>query len=172
MYYIKKNNKNHLLGNKFRVGKFPWNKGKKGVQIISDKTKAKLRELSKGNQNAKGYKHTDEWKKKAGERQRGKRHYNWKGGKSRDKHTTFQYRQWRSDVFQRDNWVCQTCGERGIYLEAHHIKSWSQYPKLRYELNNGVALCKECHKLTDNYKGRNNGLLHNNGDKKNSQTDG
>ena len=27
-------------------------------------------------------------------------------------------------------------------------------PELRYDLNNGVALCRECHKLTDNYKGK------------------
>ena len=63
-----------------------------------------------------------------------------------------KYRQWRSDVFTRDNWTCQTCQVRGIYLEAHHIKSWAKFPKLRYEISNGVTLCQECHKLAYNWK--------------------
>ena len=64
------------------------------------------------------------------------------------------YRLWREAVFSRDNWTCQTCGIRGVYLEVHHIKSWAKYPKFRFKLNNGVTLCLGCHKLTNNYKNR------------------
>jgi 5-methylcytosine-specific restriction endonuclease McrA len=67
---------------------------------------------------------------------------------------TVKYKKWRSEVFQRDNWTCQTCNTRGNYLEAHHIKSFAKYPKFRYILENGVTLCRECHRLTDNYKGK------------------
>uniref|UniRef100_A0A6H1ZFK3 Putative homing endonuclease n=1 Tax=viral metagenome TaxID=1070528 RepID=A0A6H1ZFK3_9ZZZZ len=72
-----------------------------------------------------------------------------------------KYKQWRSDVFTRDNWTCQTCGIRSksseiVYLEAHHIKCWAKYLKLRYIVGNGITLCKECHNLTKNYKYRNN----------------
>lgn len=83
---------------------------------------------------------------------------NWQGGKSKDVHsvTSPRYKKWRMEVFIRDNFTCQGCGIRGCYLEAHHIKSWAKYPKLRYELGNGVALCESCHKLTDNYKGKSN----------------
>jgi 5-methylcytosine-specific restriction endonuclease McrA len=59
-----------------------------------------------------------------------------------------KYQFWRTLVFERDNWTCQSCGKRGHYLEAHHIKSWSQFPKLRYEIKNGVTLCYGCHKLS------------------------
>lgn len=64
-----------------------------------------------------------------------------------------QYKEWRSAVFTRDDWTCQTCGERSgtgkqIYLEPHHIKGWAKYKELRYELLNGITLCRECHKQT------------------------
>lgn len=85
-------------------------------------------------------------------------HWNWKGGISRGYRKGYKndnkYKQWRINVFQRDNWTCQNCNMRGTYLEPHHIKSWARFPELRYELDNGVTLCKECHKLTDNYKGK------------------
>jgi hypothetical protein len=67
-----------------------------------------------------------------------------------------KYLIWRGLVFIRDNWTCQTCQIRGTYLEAHHIKGWSKFPELRYHVSNGVTLCRECHKLTDNYKNKQN----------------
>lgn len=60
---------------------------------------------------------------------------------------TTRYKKWRMEVFLRDNFTCQNCWKRGCYLEAHHIKSWAEYPKLRYIVDNGVTLCKDCHKL-------------------------
>lgn len=60
---------------------------------------------------------------------------------------------WRQAIFERDNYTCQYCGARNgngktIYFEAHHIKSYADYPDLRYELDNGITLCKECHSST------------------------
>lgn len=61
---------------------------------------------------------------------------------------------WRLQIFQRDNYTCQICGKTGCYLEAHHIKNWAKYPLLRFKIYNGITVCKECHKKTNNYKGR------------------
>lgn len=67
----------------------------------------------------------------------GKRYYHQKDKK---------YKEWRAKVFLRDNFTCQVCREVGCFLHPHHIKSWAKYPKLRYEVSNGITLCVECHK--------------------------
>ncbi len=78
--------------------------------------------------------------------------YNWKGGiskinKSERQNLMLQneYKFWRKAVFNRDNYTCIKCGLRGINLNAHHIKTWTKYPELRYNINNGISLCKDCH---------------------------
>jgi len=57
---------------------------------------------------------------------------------------TWQYLEWRKKVFQKDDWTCQKCKKRGGKLIADHIKMWCLFPELRYDLNNGQTLCKEC----------------------------
>jgi len=58
-----------------------------------------------------------------------------------------KYREWREAVFERDNYSCKNCGKIKCYLEAHHIKTWVDYPSFRYKVDNGITLCKRCHKL-------------------------
>ena len=56
------------------------------------------------------------------------------------------YKQWRRNICNRDNWKCKidnnTCSGR---LEVHHILDWENYPELRYEINNGITLCHAHH---------------------------
>ena len=58
-----------------------------------------------------------------------------------------EYREWRAAVYERDHYTCQNCGQVGGTLNAHHIKSFARHPELRLDVNNGITLCKRCHKL-------------------------
>jgi len=77
----------------------------------------------------------------------------WKGGitpANTKVRNSIQYRLWRESVFARDNWTCQECSQRGGELEAHHIKSFREYPELRFTIDNGITFCIACHKIMDN----------------------
>lgn len=58
------------------------------------------------------------------------------------------YKQWRKAVYIRDNHTCQWpgCNNRKR-LNAHHIKTWSNYPGLRFLVDNGITLCYLHHKM-------------------------
>jgi hypothetical protein len=79
----------------------------------------------------------------------GANHPRWKGGadseSERIRHSP-EYREWRYKVFKRDNWLCVWCNEKKAYIEADHIKLFSEYPELRLDVNNGRTLCRSCHK--------------------------
>lgn len=61
-------------------------------------------------------------------------------------------KEWRAAVFKRDGYTCVLGGkEHGNKLEADHIKRFSDYPELRFDINNGRTLCVNCHKRTDTY---------------------
>lgn len=149
-----------------KKGNIPWNKGKKNC--YSKKQLKKMIISHKGKKPALG-KH---WKlskttkikmSKARKKRRGENSPCWKGGitplVSQIRHC-FKYRQWRSDIFTRDNFTCQICGIKGGRLEAHHIKPFCKIIKEYqikileealvceglWNINNGRTFCKKCHK--------------------------
>ena len=123
----------HSIKTEFKKGIIPWNKGKKGLWQWPKEIREKLCGSRKGNRNG-----------------------NWKGGVT-PLHliirTSKEYRIWREAVFKRDNYSCVWCGISGskAYLQADHIKTFADYPELRFALDNGRTLCINCHKKTDTY---------------------
>lgn len=68
--------------------------------------------------------------------------------------TQNDYKEWRTSVFERDNYTCVLCGDRGVILNADHIKPFAYYPESRLDIDNGRTLCVPCHKTTDTYAGK------------------
>lgn len=79
---------------------------------------------------------------------RGSNIYNWKGGSGiiAAIRSSFEYGQWRLNVYKRDWYSCQICGHKGNDIEAHHIKKFSENIHLATDLDNGITLCVNCHK--------------------------
>jgi len=78
-------------------------------------------------------------------------HHSWiDGGKHESElnrlRRTDEWAEWRKQVFERDNYTCQLCGERGLELHPHHILQKCDYPDLIFEVCNGITLCKDCHR--------------------------
>lgn len=75
--------------------------------------------------------------------------YKWKGGITTEQEKirkSSDYKEWRNNVFKRDNYTCQCCGDStGGNLQAHHKYNFSEYPELRFDVNNGITLCNKCH---------------------------
>ncbi len=84
-----------------------------------------------------------------GRSQKGKNNGNWKGGITPENHrirTSTEYNEWRMAVYERDNFACQRCGNvGGGNLHAHHILGFAKYPKIRFNIDNGITLCVDCH---------------------------
>lgn len=80
---------------------------------------------------------------------RREKHWNWQGGitpVNRLIRHTPEYNNWRKEVYKRDYWTCQMCWKKQKRPVAHHLKSFEEYPDLRFEINNGITLCRSCHK--------------------------
>jgi hypothetical protein len=172
------------------------NSGKIRTQELKDKMSKALKGRPSPN---KGKKLSEEWKRKISENNtrpmlgkhfsletrqkiskskmghigpRGELSSLWKGGICRPIiliRSSTKYTRWRTEVFTRDNYTCQICGDnKGGNLEADHIiklsniidsliKQFGGFTEevrnhhLIWDINNGRTLCHECHKKTENY---------------------
>jgi len=66
--------------------------------------------------------------------------------KHQDDRNNPEYKQWRINVYKRDNYKCRIndCNCNGRII-AHHILGFTHYPELRYSINNGITLCQFHH---------------------------
>jgi len=123
------------------IGRIPWNKGLGNKSFkclvcgkkVSDKSYRRKKFCSK------------ECKDLYSHLMRGENHWNYKGKNDKLQRTWSQYKEWHRKVLEKDNFTCQVCGKRGGKLEVHHIKSFADYPDLRFEVSNGIAVHKTCH---------------------------
>lgn len=127
-------------------------------------TKIKIGLAGKGRPSwIKGKKHSEETKKKIREKtiingnrppvMMGKDNPKWISDRSKlkksQKRNDSAYQNWSKNVKCRDGWKCKmkdkNCSGK---LISHHIYPWSKYKKLRYNLDNGITLCKYHHPKT------------------------
>lgn len=139
------------LAHKNRI---PWNKGTKGIMKVNSGSFKKGVRFSKEFREKMslariGKKLSEETRKRMSLSQKGEKSYRWINNRElakRNLRNDGEYLQWVSKVKNRDKWQCkinnQDCSG---YLIVHHILLWSEYPELRYEINNGITLCQSHH---------------------------
>ena len=84
---------------------------------------------------------------------RGKNAWNWvkdrtKAREKRNLRMSIEWREWRSKIFERDLYTCKDCGISGVYIEPHHIIPIRENMNRIFDINNGITLCRPCHKKT------------------------
>ncbi len=135
-------------------------KGIKGFQkghesFLSEESRKKIGAFHKGK------KHSDDWKKKIGDSNKraysegrksvkGNKNPAWKGGITSEQQRvrrSLEYVIWRDEVWKRDYWTCRICKIkcRKGNIVAHHLKLFSEFPELRFIVDNGITLCRACH---------------------------
>lgn len=49
-------------------------------------------------------------------------------------------------VYIKANYTCDLCGKYGGKFNAHHLNNWKQFINQRYDLDNIICLCINCHR--------------------------
>lgn len=73
-----------------------------------------------------------------------------------DRKDDFRFVRWAQEVKTRDHHTCQICGRRGLELNSHHILSWDKNVDDRFDIENGITLCRYHHDTFHDIYGRGN----------------
>ena len=82
----------------------------------------------------------------------GEKNPSWKGGTQSSTFTKWvknqkDYKEWRNAVLERDEHTCQITGKKNIPLDVHHIHPKADYQDLALDVDNGVTISQEAHRL-------------------------
>jgi 5-methylcytosine-specific restriction endonuclease McrA len=155
-----------------KMGHKAWNKGKS----LPEEQKVHLRDVLRGRtcntgrthikkgqhlspdtQFKKG--HPSPWKGKKNPYFTGQNNPRWRGGVYPEhlkiRHS-LKMKNFRNEIFKRDDYTCKKCGRKRtvgdrVILNIHHIKPFSTCEEFRFDKDNVITLCKECHYKTDTY---------------------
>ena len=131
-------------------GIYPGNKGRKHSEETLKKMRGRVPFY-------KGKNLPDDVKKKISNSRKGKtakeKHPMWIKDRSKLKKYTGSeerrspmYKCWAKDVRDRDKYKCRLLNNKcSGRLEVHHIFGFTEYPELRYIINNGITLCHAHH---------------------------
>jgi len=146
-----------------KKGKTSWNKGISPSEETREKlrnanldkktsqeTKDKMRLAKLGKNPTIKWNLSDETKAKMGKSREGEKHWRWIEDRTKlskkQERNDMAYKEWRRLVWTRDNFKCKMHNKNCLgKIEAHHILRWSKYLELRYDVNNGITLCKFHH---------------------------
>jgi hypothetical protein len=104
-----------------------------------------------------GKQHTQKTKQLMALHRTGSQNANWKGGITESVRLfrkSNHYQDWRRKVLEKANYICEICDLKAN--NAHHLKPIKQFPKLRFDPENGMALCPRCHRKIHRKESENN----------------
>ncbi|MFA5772855.1 MAG: HNH endonuclease [Thermoplasmata archaeon] len=139
---------------KFRKSHLASLKAQKGTKHNNTGWTKEVRERHSKLYKGKQRQITKEVREKIGLAHRGSKNVNWKGGISfKKQRDNLDYYEWRRSIFYRDKFTCRVCCIRSgcgkaVILNAHHIEPFRSAKDLRYDIDNGITLCKKCHIIT------------------------
>jgi len=146
----------------------------RNIPLKSLKDAVKLSQFSLKRGKPKGTKDKNKRKPRTCQK-RGTDHGNWKGGSKLATliRNSKECRNWRKNVYEKDNYTCQNCGTRSckniqVTLNADHIIPFKQLLYMYnitdvkqvygnhpiWDLDNGKTLCQKCHRKTPTYGGK------------------
>lgn len=121
------------------------------VKLNSTETREKLKEIMQTEDYKKKQSLSKLGSKNGMWRVCGENHPKWDSNRTHEKRCkerkTTKDHIWRSTVFARDNRCCCKCGKnKGVKMVVHHINSYDIHENQRYDIDNGIVMCENCHK--------------------------